>query len=46
MPVIDETGHPVGVVSEADLLRRRPGSSPGLSTWLLRPSPSKSTTGW
>ncbi|MFG2616449.1 CBS domain-containing protein [Streptomyces sp. NPDC048507] len=24
MPVIDEAGHPVGVVSEADLLRRRP----------------------
>lgn len=24
MPVIDESGHPVGVVSEADLLRRRP----------------------
>ncbi|WP_406186727.1 CBS domain-containing protein [Streptomyces sp. NBC_01006] len=24
MPVVDETGHPVGVVSEADLLRRRP----------------------
>ncbi|MFE2245332.1 CBS domain-containing protein [Streptomyces lavendulae] len=24
MPVLDETGRPVGVVSEADLLRRRP----------------------
>ncbi|MDX3536957.1 CBS domain-containing protein [Streptomyces sp. MB09-01] len=24
MPVIDDDGHPVGVVSEADLLRRRP----------------------
>ncbi|KOY56958.1 CBS domain-containing protein [Streptomyces sp. XY332] len=35
MPVIDETGHPVGVVSEADLLRRRPAGGAATAEELM-----------
>ncbi|MGW2671771.1 CBS domain-containing protein [Streptomyces sp. NPDC001272] len=28
MPVIEETGHPVGAVCEADLLRQQPAGEP------------------
>ncbi|WP_030963129.1 CBS domain-containing protein [Streptomyces sp. NRRL S-378] len=35
MPVIDESGHPVGVVSEADLLRRRPAGGAATAEELM-----------
>ncbi|MGP3683977.1 CBS domain-containing protein [Streptomyces sp. IBSNAI002] len=35
LPVIDETGHPVGVVSEADLLRRRPAGGAATAQELM-----------
>ncbi|MEU3403614.1 CBS domain-containing protein [Streptomyces sp. NPDC006670] len=35
MPVIDEAGHPVGVVSEADLLRRRPAGGAATAEQLM-----------
>ncbi|MCX5129343.1 CBS domain-containing protein [Streptomyces sp. NBC_00347] len=35
MPVIDETGHVVGVVSEADLLRRRPAGGAATAEELM-----------
>ncbi|MEU3467337.1 CBS domain-containing protein [Streptomyces sp. NPDC006687] len=35
MPVIDEAGHPVGVVSEADLLRRRPAGGAATAEELM-----------
>ncbi|MFD8410961.1 CBS domain-containing protein [Streptomyces sp. NPDC059650] len=39
MPVVDETGHPVGVVSEADLLRRRTvGSTPTAEDLMTSPA--------
>lgn len=35
MPVIDASGHPVGVVSEADLLRRRPAGGAATAEELM-----------
>ncbi|MGW3323718.1 CBS domain-containing protein [Streptomyces virginiae] len=35
MPVVDATGHPVGVVSEADLLRRRPAGGAATAEHLM-----------
>ncbi|MEW2412856.1 CBS domain-containing protein [Streptomyces sp. NPDC046866] len=39
VPVVDETGHPVGVVSEADLLRRRTaGAAPTAEDLMTSPA--------
>ncbi|WP_405982160.1 CBS domain-containing protein [Streptomyces sp. NBC_00158] len=35
MPVTDEAGHPVGVISEADLLRRRPAGGAATAEELM-----------
>ncbi|WP_371645673.1 CBS domain-containing protein [Streptomyces sp. NBC_00597] len=35
VPVVDEAGHPVGVVSEADLLRRRPAGGAATAEQLM-----------
>ncbi|MEU6576788.1 CBS domain-containing protein [Streptomyces sp. NPDC046805] len=40
VPVVDDQGRPVGVVSEADLLHRRPSAGPGSSAGDLMTSPA------
>ncbi|MCX4524397.1 MULTISPECIES: CBS domain-containing protein [unclassified Streptomyces] len=46
MPVIDEAGHPVGVVSEADLLRRRPAGGAATAEDLMTSPAVTARPGW
>ncbi|MFI7355327.1 CBS domain-containing protein [Streptomyces avidinii] len=46
MPVTDEAGHPVGVVSEADLLRRRPAGGAATAEDLMTSPAVTARPGW
>ncbi|MFD8288468.1 CBS domain-containing protein [Streptomyces lavendulae] len=46
MPVIDASGHPVGVVSEADLLRRRPTGGTATAGELMTSPAVTARPGW
>ncbi|MDH6544184.1 CBS domain-containing protein [Streptomyces lavendulae] len=46
MPVIDASGHPVGVVSEADLLRRRPTGGAATAGELMTSPAVTARPGW